>query len=164
MTTRTTAAVVAALTLSAPAVLADDSSPLARLAARLAGVQPDRASQVEAAAREALQGSQRLDATALPLVMALAVRESGLRPSVEACAVTGDGGRAVGLWQEHARGEKRAALCSGGMRAQAAEAVRHLELCGGDERHMVACYAGRAADHPIVADRLALAERLRAAR
>jgi hypothetical protein len=160
MKTTIAAAVAATLALAAPAI-ADDASPFGRAVAHEAGVSPARAEMVIRAAREALGADRAVD---LPLLMALAVRESNLLPSVEACQVTGDGGRAVGLWQEHARGERRAALCGGGAHAQAAEAVRHLTSCGAGDAERVACYAGRSVTHRIVTDRLALAARLRAAR
>jgi len=140
-----------------PADLTDGA--LAVAAAKAAGVTVDRAESVVAAAHEALAGSELGD-LALPLLVAIAIRESNLRADVEACKTLGDGGRAVGLWQEHASGERRAALCDGGAVAQAKRAVRHLEACGRDDRSRMACYAGRASTDPIVDDRLALADRL----
>lgn len=148
------------LSCTVPAALhADAGESIAAAAAKEAGAPLARAAVVVAAARDALADSS-LGPGALPLVVALAVRESNLRADVERCATVGDGGRAVGMWQEHASGARRERLCAGGAAVQARVAVRHLEACGPDDRSRVACYAGRPATHPIVDDRLALAGRL----
>ncbi len=97
------------------------------------------------------------------LMLAIAVRESHLRVGVERCRVVGDQGRAVGLWQEHATGKTRDALCALGASAQARVALDHLAYCAGRSSSLegiVACYAGRAEGHPIVADRAHLAREL----
>lgn len=156
-----------ALTLAtgmvAGTAVADDVSPMAASAARATGVVEARAADVVRAAERALADAKRTDLTErdLPVLVALAVRESHLRAEVERCEVTGDGGRAVGLWQEHAVGPRRERLCRGGVDAQAREAVRHLALCPSQSwAARIACYAGRKEDHPIVRARVELAERL----
>lgn len=153
------AVVVGALALAAatPANAAP-LSPLARAAAR-EGFSVARAQSVVDALTEAGAGDWT------PLLLAVAIRESSLLRKVETCERTGDGGLAVGLWQEHAGGERRDALCRGGMRAQARVAVRHLtRTCRGSAAERIACYAGRKPTDWIVRDRLALARRLAAGR
>lgn len=137
---------------------ADELSPLARAAAR-EGVPAERAQAVVEALDEAGAGDWA------PMLLAIAIRESSLLRSVEGCERTGDHGLAVGLWQEHARGQRRDVICRGGVRAQARVAVQHfVRVCGGGAAARVACYAGRKPTHWIVRDRLALAGRLAAER
>lgn len=150
----------AALAYACNVARADEASSLARAVAREAGASPGRAEYVIRHARAALEASPDMDPRSLPLLLAIAIRESNLKPDVESCATLGDGGRAVGLYQEHARGAAREALCAGGAAVQAVAAVRHLAACGASDEARIACYAGRSADHPIVRDRLALAARL----
>lgn len=154
----TLAAAVATLTSRAHC---DEASAMAKLAAHEAGVSVARATQVEKAILSALPESDKGQA---PLLMAIAIRESNLLPSVATCDVVGDGGRAFGLFQEHARGAVRDRICSGDIAYQAEVAYKHLSGCGTTEDGRVACYAGRAVTHKKVTDRLALASRLRAAK
>lgn len=136
---------------------ADDAHPLARAAAR-EGYPVERAALVVRAIHEAGAGDHA------PILLAMAIRESSLRVDVETCEVTGDGGRAVGIWQSHATGILRERLCKGGALVQARQAAAHLTtICRGTLPERVACYAGRPVGHRIVRDRLALAERLSAA-
>lgn len=134
----------------------DEASAFAKRAAHEAGVSVARAAEIERAIDVATAEHAELK----PLVMAVAIRESNLLPSVESCDKVGDGGRAFGLFQEHARGEKRDFICNGGARAQAKVAVEHLLSCGTTDEARVACYAGRAITHRVVADRLSLAKKL----
>lgn len=151
-------AACAAVVALATVAQASEVHPLARAAAR-EGVPVERAQAVVEALTEAGAGEWT------PMLLAIAMRESSLRVSVEACDTTGDNGHAVGLWQTHARGMRRDQLCRGGMRAQARYAVHHmLRVCGGSPEARVACYAGRKPDHWIVRDRMALAGKLAAER
>lgn len=141
---------------------ADEAPPLAHAAAKATGLPLGRAALVTRAAHEALATVRgtTLGAEDAPLLVALAAHESHFRAEVESCDVVGDGGVAVGLWQEHARGKRRERLCGGGAAEQAREAVRHLSRCPGTWTERVACYAGRRPEHPIVRVRVELAERL----
>lgn len=154
------------MNLTLPALAA-----LAALTSAHGGVSEQRARTVAEAIAKAVSAHPR-DAQAVEhhgvqveaLMMAVAVRESSLRASVERCEVLGDGGRAYGLWQEHATKRQVPALCGpAALTNQADKALRHLAYCAeraDDAAGMVGCYAGRAASHAIVADRLALARKL----
>lgn len=149
-------ALVLAAVMVAGLVEADEAHPLARAAAR-EGYPVERAALVVRAIHEAGAGDHAA------ILLAMAIRESSLRADVESCAVTGDGGRAVGIWQSHATGKLRERLCQGGAMVQARQAAAHLtQICRGTLPERVACYAGRSVDHRIVRDRLALAEKLAA--
>lgn len=134
----------------------DEASAFAKAAALEAKVPVERAVHVEAAIRDATEDVPELR----PLLMAIAIRESNLLLEVETCDKRGDGGRALGLFQEHARGKTRDDICQGGARVQARVALAHLMSCGLRDDERMACYAGRKVTHRIVSDRLALAARL----
>ncbi len=66
------------------------------------------------------------DAHEQRLLASIAFHESGFRPEVGSCRVKGDAGRALGLWQVHARSAyERASICSS-LRASAYWAHRRV--------------------------------------
>lgn len=148
---RLLAAVATALVLASSETSAQDVPWLAQRMAYLSGQSAGRAAEVLRAIDAAEPGELRVT------LAAIAVHESHLRREVEDCSVVGDGGLAVGIWQEHAVGQRRERLCSGGAKAQARMALWRLRtVCRGS----VACYAGRRDGHVAVRDVEALVERM----
>lgn len=152
--------------LTLPAMVA-----LAALTSAHGGVSEQRARTVAVAIERAVlahprdvQAVERHGVPVQALMMAVAVKESALRLDVERCEVVGDGGRAYGLWQEHASKRQVASLCGpAGLAMQADKALRHLAYCAegsASAEAMVGCYAGRAPSHAKVTERLALARKL----
>lgn len=83
---------VLAVFLSLPSAVQEDSARLRPISDAIAA---------EAEEAPLFAGDQGAEKTAL-LLSALAVHESGLRESVRTCAVKGDGGLSLGLFQLHA--------------------------------------------------------------
>ena len=133
------------------------------LLATLTGQPEARVREVEAAVVRALASDVAVTrlaggrSQAVALMLTLAARESDLRREVEDCRVTGDRGRAYGLWQEH-----DARVCSAGLDGQAARAVAHLAACSrveaGTVEAALSCYGGSKAE---VSRRVVLWGRLR---
>lgn len=60
------------------------------------------------------------------MLSAIALHESDLAADVIACKRFGDGGRAVGAFQQHLVGSRKKAVCEGGLPSQAYYALLHL--------------------------------------
>lgn len=152
------------LTLAALVALAAATSAHTGVSERRAATVAEAIARAVSAHPRDAQAIERHGVQVEALMMAVAVRESSLRPEVERCEVVGDGGKAYGLWQEHAAKRHLPALCGpAALFVQADKALRHLAYCAeqsADAAGMVGCYAGRHASHAIVADRLALTRKL----
>lgn len=94
----------------------------------------------------------------------IALHESDLQPSVISCAVTGDGGKAVGAYQHHLTGARRDKVCKGGLRAQTYFALYHVNSLlddTGDFSVVYSKYAGLN-NHKAIRELVALSQELSA--
>lgn len=91
------------------------------------------------------------------MLVTIAKFESHFVRDVQTCAITGDAGRAVTLFQMHIPpGPRRDRACKDARHA-AALALRRVRLCRtlrGDDAGTIACYAGRAATDRGVVSRV----------